>query len=91
MSNLYDPWFFLWCALGLAALYWVFYTNRGHFVARVVMGVMAPSLFLLIFIEYFMDLLGSGWWAIITASTIYIGIAFIYWFSRKYGKPPQKQ
>jgi accessory gene regulator protein AgrB len=91
MFNTYEIWLSVWCGLLLSIVYWVTYKNRGRLVARVGTATLASVLLLFIFANYLADLLGNTQWAVLTLSAIALVTWFTYWFSTKYGKPPQKQ
>jgi CDP-diglyceride synthetase len=92
MFNGNEIWFtLLWFAFLLVGLYWWVCSTRGRFVARVVTAVMLPQLFMFIFAERLIDLLGDWQWLLLLVSMITAATTFTYWFSNKYGKRPQKQ
>jgi hypothetical protein len=91
MLNSYEVTISLWSACVIAILYWVVWRSRGHLVAGVSTAVMALFSLLIIFASYLSDLLGNGQWAILTLSALGLAGVLVRWFSKKYGKFPQKQ
>jgi hypothetical protein len=91
MFDSYEAWVSLWAVLGLLILYWSTFRTKGHLVAGMGTAVTALVLLLIVFANQLVGLMGRGQWVVLLFSTMGLACGFLYWFSKKYVKPPQKQ